>query len=109
MTNEDAIKSINIADAKAKLDADAAQAIDVRPPPDWAGGHVKGARNIPLVAISSRQAELAKDRPVLFFSEDGVRSRDACQTALSLGFTDVFNVEGGVFAWMRAGHELETI
>jgi rhodanese-related sulfurtransferase len=37
----------------------------------------------------------------------GQRSALACEFAASLGFTDLFNVEGGTDAWIKAGFAVE--
>ncbi len=108
MTTESAVKNISVQEAKTKLDA-GAQAIDTAPAPDWAGGHVPGAMNLPLLAIRSRHNEVPKESVVLFFSEDGVRSAEAAAKASTLGFAEVYNVTGGTKAWIAAGYEVEAL
>lgn len=108
MTTQQAVQNINVREAKAKVDA-SAQVVDTAPAPDWAGGHVPGAVNLPLLAIRSRSGELVADKAVLFFCEDGVRSAEAAAAAIKLGFTEVYNVEGGTRAWIAAGYEVEAL
>jgi rhodanese-related sulfurtransferase len=108
VTTQQAVKNISVAEAKKKLDA-GAQAIDTAPAPDWAGAHVPGAMNLPLLAIRSRKGEVPVDKPLLFLCEDGVRSSEAAAVAASLGFTEVYNVEGGTRAWIASGYEVEAL
>lgn len=42
-----------------------AQIIDVRTPGEFAGGHIRGAVNIPLQSISNNLNKIKKDRPVI--------------------------------------------
>lgn len=110
MTTQQAAQTISVLEAKAKLEQNPeTQVVDTAPAPDWAGGHVPGAVNLPLLAIRSRAGELVKDRPVLFFSEDGKQSAGAAGVATTLGFGEVFNVEGGTRAWIAAGFEVEAL
>jgi rhodanese-related sulfurtransferase len=110
MTTQQAVQTITPLEAKAKLEQNATvQVVDTAPAPDWAGGHVPGATNLPLLSIRSRAGELQKDRPVLFFSEDGKQSLGAAGVAASIGFTEVYNVEGGTRAWIAAGFEVEAL
>lgn len=110
MTTQQAVKSITPLEAKAKLETDpTVQVVDTAPAPDWAGGHIPGAVNLPLLAIRSRAGELQKDRPVIFTSEDGTQSAGAAGVATSIGFNEVYNLEGGTRAWIAAGFEVEAL
>jgi rhodanese-related sulfurtransferase len=49
--------------------------IDVRTAGEYANGHIKGSKNMPLDAINSRVAELKKaDKPVITVCRSGARS-----------------------------------
>jgi rhodanese-related sulfurtransferase len=110
MTTESAVRTLTPLDAKAKLEQDPkTQVVDTAPAPDWAGGHVPGAVNLPMLAIRSRASELEKDKPVIFFSEDGTQSAGAAGVATSIGFGEVYNVTGGTRAWIQAGFEVEAL
>jgi len=110
MTTQQAVQTLTPLEAKARLEQDpATQIVDTAPAPDWAGGHVPGAVNLPLLSIRSRAGELQKDKPVIFFSEDGKQSQGAAGVAASIGFSEVYNVEGGTRAWIAAGYEVEAL
>ena len=88
------------------LKADAgAQLLDVREPEEWtATGVPPGAVLIPLGEVEARApAELAPDRPVYVICRSGNRSRAASETLVKLGYSEVYNVEGGIQAWLNAG------
>jgi rhodanese-related sulfurtransferase/predicted transcriptional regulator len=67
--------------------------VDVRPPEEFAAGHIEGARSIPLAELERRLAELPADReivaycrgPFCAYSHEAVRQlNDAGRTALRL-------------------------
>lgn len=52
-----------------------AQLIDVREPKEFDGGHILGARNIPLSQMRNRTAEIRKDKPVYLYCQSGADPR----------------------------------
>jgi rhodanese-related sulfurtransferase len=98
---------ITAQEAKEKLDSGGVQIIDVRTPGEYAGGHVPGALNIPHMSIIARKAELATDKELVFICAVGSRSALACEFAAASGFKDLYNVEGGTDAWVKAGYGVE--
>ena len=94
-------------EAKAKIDEGNVQVIDVRTPGEYAGGHVPGAINIPHMSVVSRKSELAPDKEHVFICQVGARSALACEFAASLGFKDLYNVDGGTEAWVKSGYPVE--
>jgi monothiol glutaredoxin len=44
---------------------------------------------------------LSKDTPIVFMCHHGMRSRNAAERILREGFTQVFNLEGGIDAWSQ--------
>lgn len=54
-----------------------AQLIDVREPKEFEGGHILGARNIPLSQMKNRLIEIRKDKPVYLYCQSGARSTRA--------------------------------
>jgi len=77
--------------------------VDVREPSEWTGGHVPGARHVPLAQLRANPgATLPRDR-VLFVCAAGVRSQTAARIAEGLGFTCLYNLSGGTRGWVSAG------
>jgi rhodanese-related sulfurtransferase len=98
---------VSVTEAKEKIDNGDVQIVDVRTPGEYAGGHVPGAINIPHMSVVSRKAELASDKELVMICQMGQRSALACEFAASMGFRDLFNVEGGTEAWIKAGYQVE--
>jgi rhodanese-related sulfurtransferase len=83
--------------------------VDVRTPEEWAAtGIVPGARLISLDQFEQRaSAELPKDAPIFVICNSGNRSRVASETLVRLGYPQVFNIDGGMQAWLRANLPVE--
>lgn len=80
-----------------------AYALDVREEDEFAEGHAPGAHWIPQSELASRLDELPRDRAILAMCRSGNRSLRAAQFLAQMGFSNVFNLSGGVTAW-RAAH-----
>lgn len=87
-----------------------AQLVDVREPEEWAEtGVPQGAGLVPLADLESRAAsELAADRPVYVICRSGNRSQTGSDILVGLGFAEVYNVDGGINAWLAAGLPVDT-
>lgn len=97
------------AQATLLMNRDDALVVDVREPPEYAGGHVLGAKNVPLARVAAAGADLAKrkDKPVIVYCESGSRSTSAATALRKQGFTRVFALSGGMKAWREAGLPVE--
>ncbi len=100
-----AVKQINAAELKQKLDAnESIVMVDVRTPGEYEyDGHITGSRLIPLSVLTSRVHEIPKDKTIVCVCRSGSRSYTACELLANQGFTDVINLSGGMFGWRRAG------
>jgi rhodanese-related sulfurtransferase len=98
---------ISVQEAKEKIDSGDVQVIDTRTPGEYGGGHVPDALNIPHMAVVSQKDKLAAGKEILMICETGARSALACEFAAALGFTELYNVEGGTQAWKKAGYAVE--
>jgi monothiol glutaredoxin len=94
------IRPITVRDLKAALDANAVTVVDVRPPVDRAKAPFPRAKAIDPAVIAELEA-LPKDTPLAFLCHHGNSSRSAAEHFRQLGFTKVFNVDGGIDAWSR--------
>lgn len=74
------------------------QLIDVREPHEHARANL-GGRLIPLAEIASRAGEIDPQSRVVVHCQSGKRSAAAVQTLRDLGFSQVWNLEGGLVAW----------
>ena len=85
-------------DARA-LVAKGATLLDVRSPEEFGGGHIDGAINIPIQALSGRMDELDdKNHEIVVYCQSGARSAMAKRLLERDGFTSVHDL-GGLAQW----------
>jgi sulfur-carrier protein adenylyltransferase/sulfurtransferase len=73
--------------------------LDVRQPGEYAIAHLPGARLIPLPQLADSLEELDAAKPVIVYCAVGGRSRMATRLLATLGFRDVYHLQGGIQAW----------
>ena len=74
--------------------------VDVRTPEEYRTGHKEGALNIPVDEVEQRAAQLLPDKNavILVYCRSGVRSRQASEKLIKLGYKKVFDM-GGIKDW----------
>ena len=97
--------NISVSDLQAKLSSgEPLLLLDVRSPEEFANdGHIAQAVLIPLPELGQRLNEIPKDVPIACICRSGNRSQSACQQLTAAGYTPVYNVVGGMGAWIQAG------
>ena len=78
--------------------------LDVRTAEEFAKGHVRDAKNIPLADLSTRISELdkLKGRTIVVICQTGARADKAIKQLTAAGFNDVVSLDGGIAAWQAA-------
>ncbi|MCH1626605.1 rhodanese-like domain-containing protein [Ferdinandcohnia quinoae] len=76
-----------------------AQLIDIREPNEFDGGHILGARNIPLSQFKMRMKEIRPDQPVYLYCQNALRSGRAAQMLRKKGYKQLFQLKGGFKQW----------
>jgi len=85
----------------AQLVKEGAIILDVRSKGEFAGGHIKGAVNIPVDALGANLAQLKdKNRTIITCCASGMRSASAKSILQSKGYTSVHN--GGGWASLNS-------
>lgn len=84
--------------------------LDVRNQCEYNLGHLYGAVLIPVYELEDRISEIQEhiNDPIIVYCKAGSRSPIACQILVSHGFTKVYNMLGGITAWMEAGYPIYT-
>ena len=79
--------------------------LDVRTPEEFKENHLAGATTINFYDADFQQqvSKLNKTKPVFVYCAGGVRSGKACKLMTELGFTSIFNLDGGIKAWKASG------
>lgn len=79
--------------------------LDVRTPAEFAEGHLAGAVNIDRNDSAFERSVLALSRkiPIVIYCASGRRSSQALDLLTKHGYTNVYNVVGGIAAWTSGG------
>lgn len=98
--NSDAYHKITADEAQALMNEKSVTIVDVRTPQEYDEGHIPGAINIPVENISSdKPAELTDtDAELIVYCRTGVRSKQASDKLVALGYAHV-NDMGGIVDW----------
>jgi rhodanese-related sulfurtransferase len=80
--------------------------IDVLTPAEWSGGHIQNATHFPLTEILNNGFTLPKDEEIVVNCGTGYRSNIVASFLRQNGYTKVYSLAGGTFAWTHAGYEL---
>jgi rhodanese-related sulfurtransferase len=77
--------------------------IDLRAKDSFDAGHIGDARHVPVADLPAQADALKKwrDKTVITYDDNGNGGASAARTLTKLGFTKVFNLEGGLNAWVK--------
>lgn len=103
------VKEVSCAEALQLINHKEACILDVREPDEFKTGHLLNAKSIPLGKLRDRLGELERyrEKPVVVVCRSGQRSATACALLGKEGFTQVYNLSGGVTAWQKTSLPLE--
>lgn len=87
-----------------------AQIIDVRTPEEFESGHIENAKNINWLGYDFQKdvATLDKTKPVFVYCKVGGRSAKAAAKLSEMGYTQIYDLDGGFLKWESAGMVVPT-
>lgn len=103
---------VSIQQAKEMIDRQEVFILDVRTEGEYAAGHIKGStllavQDIPKQELVEKLKEIPKDRKILVYCRSGQRSMQASGILIENGYSQVYNMQGGITEWMNAGYDVE--
>lgn len=101
-TSHKNVKNLNGSEAEKVLNENKEILIlDVRTSGEFKGGHIPGARNIPVNELLSRISEIKTfgDKPVMVYCASGGRSPGAVQVLLKNDFQNIYHLTKGISSW----------
>jgi len=83
--------------------------LDVRTPGEVARGHLPNASVIDIndPRFEQKIAVMQKDKPVFVYCASGARSSAAAEMMVRAGFSEVYNLLGGIGSWANAGYPID--
>ncbi|WP_348798792.1 thioredoxin domain-containing protein [Flavobacterium adhaerens] len=104
--SQNAVQTIDVKSYSEKIKTNSnAQILDVRTPEEYATGHIDNSDNVNWLSESFvvRTDKYDKTKPVFVYCKSGGRSLKASEKLVELGFTTVYNLDGGMLKWEAAG------
>lgn len=65
-------------------------------------GHAAGAELVPLATLAQTAEPWSRDEPIAVVCRSGGRSGRGAMTLVQMGFSQVYNVSGGMLGWNSA-------
>jgi len=100
------IQECTVADVKARLDGgESFHLVDVREESEYARDHLPGAIHLGK-GIIERDIEKtipSAELPIVLYCGGGYRSALAADNLRTMGYTQVFSMDGGIRGWREAG------
>jgi len=83
------------------------QLVDVRTADEYGVSHLKDAQNICVTEddFKEKVKTLDKEKPVYVYCKSGGRSARAAKILAEMGFTQIYDLAGGITAWEEDGLE----
>jgi rhodanese-related sulfurtransferase len=78
--------------------------IDIRGWLEYWMGHIPGAKRLSRDRILK---DISKDQAIAITCLSGHRSAIAAQWLVSQGYSQVYNLRGGLLAWQSAGYQIQ--
>ncbi len=102
------IGSMTVQELKEKLDkGEELLLIDCREQNEWDESHIEAAEFMPLSNFDEEMKKLEetnKEKVIVCQCRSGRRSLTAAMKLQDEGFETLFNLEGGILAWLEAGY-----
>jgi rhodanese-related sulfurtransferase len=107
-------ENISVQEAKEMVEKGNVFILDVRTPEEFNSSHIKGAALVPVSNAfgsnlrSDRLLEARIDevprKKILVYCRTGRRSNTASTMLVNAGYSEVYNMEGGITSWIGAGY-----
>lgn len=94
-------RNITVSELAKLMSETDAHVFDARSPDHYAQAHISGARLLSDEVLKSLIIARQKAQPIVIYCYHGVSSVGLCQLVSGLGFSQVYNLEGGWEAWQQ--------
>lgn len=98
------MKTVDAATLKRWMDNKEAVIIDVREPAEYSEACISGAKLVPLATVAKCELPECQGKKLVVHCKLGRRGTAACEKLLAEDpELEVYNLEGGITAWIEAG------
>jgi rhodanese-related sulfurtransferase len=112
--DQSVFKNVSVEEAREMVKEDVF-VLDVRTPAEFNSSHIEGATLIPVtnafgsnvsseMLLDARTDEIPQNKKILVYCRTGQRSTAASKILINEGDSQVYNMAGGINAWINAGY-----
>ena len=83
------------------------QIIDAREAQEYEAVRILGSKLISLSTFDQNYKQIDETKPAYFLCSVGKRALKAAEYLSSLGYKDLYVIEGGIKAWIEAGYPVD--
>lgn len=101
-TENKSFELLSYIDFKKKIELSDVRLIDVRTPLEFSQGNINGSINVDFKnedEFLNYFNELDKTEPVFIYCRSGNRSKKSADKLINLGFSKIYDLEGGFIEW----------
>ena len=101
-TENKSFELLSYIDFKNKIELSDVRLIDVRTPMEFSQGNINGSVNVDFKngeEFLNYFNKLDKTEPVFLYCRSGNRSRKSADKLINLGFSKIYDLEGGFIEW----------
>lgn len=81
--------------------------LDTRETDEFEVSHIPGALHAGYLSFDKKLVrDLPRDTPIVVYCSVGYRSERIGEKLQKMGFSQVYNLYGGIFSWKNEGHEV---
>lgn len=102
---QDQAKEISSKEMLKIIESESIQLIDVRTSAEYSEGHIENAKNIDFSSASFTKdiSTLDKEKPVFIYCRSGNRSGKSVKDFINAGFSEIYDLNGGMVEWHAEG------
>ena len=103
------VHHVNVEEFSKAISQKGVQLIDVRTTEEYTEKHIAHSKNINIndSGFEKQLEALDKNKPLYIYCLSGGRSAKASNLAVQKGFKEVYNLEGGITAWIGGKQPIE--
>ncbi|WP_416309724.1 rhodanese-like domain-containing protein [Spirulina sp. 06S082] len=89
------------------LDRDIVALVDVREPSEYIGEHIPGAKRVSLSNFDPAKIPQEQGKNLVLYCRSQNRSQQAAKQLLAAGWTEIYELQGGLNAWKSANYPVK--
>ena len=101
------IPTVNVKTTWEMKERDDVCLLDVREQWEYEVGHIPDVLHLPMSQIANRLNEIPSDKTLIISCKSGQRSGRVTNWLKQSGYEEVYNMQGGILAWNRAGYTVQ--